>query len=252
MTDRWDAQNYARNFSFVPNYGRELIGILAPKKDEKILDLGCGTGSLTFEISTSGCHVIGVDRDANMIALARKTYPAISFAQQEAENLTVTGPYDGVFSNAALHWMDIDRVFPQVLKVLNKGGRFTAEMGGVHNIARIEAAIYKSLAICGLNVVDFPTPWRFPSPAVLAQKLEQAGFEIRMMHLFDRSTLLDRETGGLAGWVRMFGRAFLERIPPALQEKFLRGVEDETRDTLFRDGSWYADYRRQHFVAIKI
>jgi trans-aconitate 2-methyltransferase len=252
MNETWDAQNYARNFSFVPQYGRELIGILNPQKGEKILDLGCGTGSLTEEIAAHGCTVTGIDRDANMVALAQKTHPALTFMLQDAGNLTITGPFDGVFSNAALHWMDVGKVFPQIAKVMRKGGRFAAEMGGVHNIETIQHAIYKSIEACGLDAADFATPWHFPTPAVLAQKLEAAGFEIRMMHLFDRMTLLNEETGGVVGWVRMFGRAFLDRIAPSMQEKFLRVIEDEARATLFRDGQWYADYRRQHFVAIKL
>jgi trans-aconitate 2-methyltransferase len=187
-----------------------------------------------------------------MMAVAAKSYPGLTFRQQDAENLTVTGTFDAVFSNAALHWMDVGKVFPQLARVLRAGGRFVAELGGLHNIMTIERAIYDALAAMGLNPEKFPRPWRFPPPSELALKLEQAGFEVRYMHLYDRSTLLAAETGGIKGWVRMFGRAFLDKLPPDRQETFLGLIEDETRSSLYRDGQWYADYRRQHFIAAKL
>ena len=248
----WDASAYARQFSFVPEYGRELIDILNPQKTEKILDLGCGTGALTAELAARGCQVAGVDGDANMIALARQTHPTLSFEQQDAHVLTWGEPLDGVFSNAALHWMKIDRVFPRVATILRPGGRFVAEMGGVGNIAMIERAIYRALARYGITADRALQPWAFPSPAHAAELLEKAGFEVRFMHLYDRLTKLGPETGGVKGWVKMFGRAFVDKVSVDQRETFLETVEEEARPDLYRSGEWYADYRRFHFVAIKL
>ena len=251
MSD-WDAKAYARQFGFVPAYGRELIDILAPQKGEKILDLGCGTGVLTAELAALGTAVTGIDRDANMVALAEKTYPALAFFQQDAENITIGGPFDAVFSNAALHWMKIDKVFPQIAKLLRTGGRFVAEMGGHRNIAIIEAAIYHVLENLGHARSAFPLPWHFHTPAALVAELEKAGFEVRYTHLYDRLTPLGAETGGLRGWLTMFGRAFLDRLPVEQHDAFLQQIEDATRPALWKDGQWNADYRRQHFVAVKL
>jgi trans-aconitate methyltransferase len=248
----WDAETYAKSFSFVPAYGRELIDLLAPQKGEAILDLGCGTGALSAELAAHGAVITGVDADANMIALAKKTHPALSFFQQDGSALTVTGPFDAVFSNAALHWMDVSKVFPQVAKVLKQGGRFAAELGGVHNIAAIERAIYAGLAAIGIKASAAPAPWRFPTPATLAHELEKDGFEVRYMHLYDRPTPLGAETGGLRGWIKMFGSAYMARVPEAQHEAFLKHIEDHLRPVLWRDGQWIADYRRQHFVAFRL
>ncbi len=251
MTKEWDAETYARNFNFVPEYGQALIDILAPQAGEKILDLGCGPGALTAELAAKGCVVTGVDADANMIALAQKTYPNITFLRRDGHSLNLGVQFDAVFSNAALHWMKLDDVFPQVAKALRKGGRFVAEMGGFGNIGTIENAIYTALDKLGFNRADFPLPWHFPTTAEAAQKLEQAGMEVRYTHLYDRPTLLSDETGGVRGWVKMFGRAFVEKIPSLQQDKFLQLIETEVRPHLFKDGKWYADYRRFHFVGVK-
>jgi len=248
----WDAQTYASHFGFVPAYGRDLIQILNPQPKESILDLGCGTGQLTAEIAAFGCRVVGVDGDANMISLARQTHPSLVFDHQDAQQLTWAEPVDGVFSNAALHWMKIDRVFPKVASVLRQGGRFVAEMGGVGNIAAIERALDRALARYGIRVTEAEKPWAFPTPAEAALLLENAGFEVRFMNLYDRLTELGQETGGLKGWVQMFGRFFVEKVPPHQREAFLQLVEEEARPDLCQTGVWYADYRRFHFVAIKL
>lgn len=251
MTQNWDAETYQRNFSFVPEYGRVLIDILAPQKGEKILDLGCGPGALTAEIAAKGGVMTGVDRDANMIALAQKAHPEITFLRRDGGHLDLDMDFDAVFSNAALHWMKLDEVFPQVAKVLRKGGRFAAEMGGAGNIAGIVDAIYAALGKMQLKAADFPEPWFFPTTAEAAQKLEHAGFEVRYTHLYDRPTLLSDETGGIKGFVKMFGTSYLDKLPQARHEEFLQHVEDVARADLFKAGKWMADYRRFHFVAYK-
>ena len=49
-TQKWNAKNYEDNGSYVSALALPLISILAPQKDEYILDLGCGDGTLALEI----------------------------------------------------------------------------------------------------------------------------------------------------------------------------------------------------------
>ena len=43
---KWNATLYDNKHSFVAKYGEDVLGWLAPQKDEHILDVGCGTGTL--------------------------------------------------------------------------------------------------------------------------------------------------------------------------------------------------------------
>ncbi len=81
--------------------------------------------------------------------------------------------------------------------------------------------------------------------------LEQHGFEVQSALLFDRPTLLEGEQG-LRDWIRMFGGTMFHHIPAELQEHILDRVEEITRDRLFQQGHWFADYRRLRIVAIRI
>jgi hypothetical protein len=56
---------------------------------------------------------------------------------------------------------------------------------------------------------------------------------------------------GLRNWIIMFGGDFLVKAGDSKREEFLRSVEDKLRPELFRDGQWWADYRRLRLVAFK-
>jgi len=67
----WTAETYARNAAFVPALGAPVVAWLAPQPGERILDLGCGDGTLTESIVAAGAHVIGIDGSADFVATAR-------------------------------------------------------------------------------------------------------------------------------------------------------------------------------------
>src|SRR4051794_30588267 len=206
----WDAEAYDRTVSIVTRLGASVLDLLAPAPGQRILDLGCGTGHLTAEIAAAGADVIGIDAAASMIERARTLYPQLRFEVAPGEGFTLDAPVDAVFSNAALHWMTQPAaVAACVARALVPGGRFVAEMGGHGNVAAVLAALRQALAEEGVLPAAQPQPWYFPSIPEYAALLEQAGFEVTLMHLFDRPTPLDDCPDGPADWVRMFGGAFL-------------------------------------------
>ena len=51
IISKWDTKLYNDEHSFVYDYGKSLIEILNPKKNERILDLGCGSGYVGLSIA---------------------------------------------------------------------------------------------------------------------------------------------------------------------------------------------------------
>ncbi|PGF13843.1 SAM-dependent methyltransferase [Natrinema sp. CBA1119] len=246
-SNMWDTSRYDGSHSFVYEYGEDLLELLDPTEDERILDLGCGTGHLTGEIQTSGATVVGLDQSMEMIAEARSTYPECEFVCADAQMSAVDDSFDAVFSNAALHWIDDqDAALKSVADALKPNGRFVAELGGAGNVERITDSVRSELRNRGYDVDH---PWYFPSIGEYASRLEDHGFEVQYATLFDRPTTLEG-ADGLESWLRMFGDHFFEPLSPDEQAAVIAAVEDDLRDELFRDGGWIADYRRLRFVAV--
>ena len=115
----------------------------------------------------------------------------------------------------------------------------------------VVAALGQALAEEGVPPAAQPRPWYFPSIPEYAALLEQAGFEVTFMHLFDRPTPLDDCPNGAADWIRMFGGPFLDAVSPDRRDAVAARVSALVRPALYRDGHWVADYRRLRFVAVR-
>jgi trans-aconitate 2-methyltransferase len=247
--DAWDPQLYDGRHAFVWKFGASLVELLVPKAGETILDLGCGTGHLTAETAATGASVIGSDRSPQMIEKATQTYPHLLFEVADARALTDSERFDAVFSNAVLHWIkEPESVLRGIARALKPGGRFVAEFGGRGNIRKIQAAMIKSLQELGCESVE--SPWYYPGIAEYARLLEDAGLETTFATLFDRPTPLQGPEG-MRDWIKMFCGAYLSRVSDEQQERFFSRIETELRPTLFREGTWIADYRRLRVVAWK-
>ncbi len=248
-TDQWSPDLYEGKHSFVWKLAASVVELLAPKPGERMLDVGCGTGQLTARIAESGADVVGIDNSPAMIEEARRHYPQIEFRLADAHDFEFDGRFDGVFSNAALHWItDPNQVVACISRALTPGGRFVCEFGGDGNIRYLVAAIESA----SHRLLDKPAPhpWYFPSIAAFASVLERHKLDVTQAALIDRPTPLEG-SDGLRNWVRMFGQYWLAQIPPDQHEQFFEQVEEISRANLFKDSLWYADYRRIRVIARK-
>jgi len=249
--EKWDARLYDAKHAFAWEKAKGVVELLAAKSGERILDLGCGTGTLTAEIAACGAHVVGVDRSSEMIDAARKKFPAIQFEVCDARALPFSAEFDAVFSNATLHWIpEAESVVEGVSRSLKRAGRFIAEFGGKGNVRSVVAALENALTQLGISSGG-ANPWFYPSVAQYAALLEKHALEVREAALFERPTKLEDGERGLATWIIMFGNSFLERVPEDQRTAFLRAAEDAGRRSLWKGDHWELDYRRLRIAARK-
>jgi len=248
MTQTWDPQAYERNGAFVHGLAGGVLELLNAQRGEYILDLGCGDGQLTLRIAGSGAHVLGVDASAHMVDAARGR--GVEAEQANAELLPFhSGTFDAVFSNAVLHWVrDQDAMLAQVHRVLRKGGRFVAEMGGHGNVAAIHVALRAVLGRHGYGDREDGVNY-YPTAESYTERLARHEFTVEEMAIIPRPTKLAES--GMEGWLRTFRRGVLDGLPEDVRE----GVVKETVGLLasaLRDeeGNWIADYVRLRFAAI--
>jgi trans-aconitate methyltransferase len=243
----WNAEQYQGRHSYVWQFGGSLLDLLAAQPGERILDLGCGTGQLTFEIAATGAQVVGLDRSPEMLGQARQNYPHLKFVLADATNFRFEEPFNAVFSNAALHWIkDAEAAVESIAAVLRRpGGRFVAEFGGKGNIRSILAALG---AVFGATAED-RCPWWFPSIGQYASLLERHGLEVRQASLFDRPTPIEGEHG-LEDWIEMFCGSYLQDLSASAAKEKVCELVAYLRPQLYHDAVWTLDYRRLRVVAI--
>ncbi len=140
-TIRWwagwyDAASWLMSFGQAGAIKRKAIEIAAPAAGEKVLDVGCGTGALTFEAKAAApaVQIHGIDAAPEMIEVARKKTRSrkadIDFQVAVIERLPFgDGEFDLVLSGFMLHHLPEDvkkSGIAEVARVLKPGGRFVA------------------------------------------------------------------------------------------------------------------------------
>lgn len=246
IEQHWDPARYQRNAGFVAALGQPVVDLLAPRPDERILDLGCGDGALTAVLARQA-HVTAVDASADQVAAARAR--GLDARVADGTRLRFAAEFDAVFSNAALHWMrDPDAVIDGVWRALKPGGRFVAECGGAGNVATVLDALHAVVARYGVDG-HAVSPWYFPSVDEYRGRLERRGFVVQSIGLIPRPTPLP---GGLADWLDTFAESFLAAAPVKA-----RGVVKDEVEAMLRaplcdaNGAWTVDYVRLRFAAVK-
>ena len=135
---RWDAQQQRH----IPDREERFAAIVdavatfagpAPR----VLDLGCGPGSLSARVldHLPGATIVAIDTDPVLLAIGRGalgTNERLHFVDADLRSdwvsaLPLPGPYDAAVSTTALHWLDLEQLlglYRTLAGVLRPGGIF--------------------------------------------------------------------------------------------------------------------------------
>ncbi|GAA0224850.1 hypothetical protein GCM10010492_23760 [Saccharothrix mutabilis subsp. mutabilis] len=150
----WDAQ--AEAFDDEPDHGlrdpdtrRAWADLLLPLVPERssVVDLGCGTGSLSVLLAEAGHDVRGLDLSARMVERARAKGSGVVFEQGDAAHPPYPdGSADVVLARHVLWALpDPDAALARWVRLLKPGGRLLLVEGRWHTGAGLTAAETEAL-----------------------------------------------------------------------------------------------------------
>jgi ubiquinone/menaquinone biosynthesis C-methylase UbiE len=140
-----------------------LIDRASIQAGQDVLDLGCGTGTLTLMIKQAVplARVTGLDGDSHVLSMARTKSAQAGLSIRWDLGMACNLPYpdqsfDTVVSSLVIHHLvhqDKLRAFREVLRVLRPGGTFRLlDFGRPFNwLTRIQCAIMRNLEEVGDN-----------------------------------------------------------------------------------------------------
>ncbi|MGZ3097116.1 class I SAM-dependent methyltransferase [Streptomyces sp. H72] len=88
LTGGGSGEQYAARFAELAERGQDVHGearlcaALVPP-GSRVLDAGCGTGRVLIQLAELGYDGAGVDQDASMLAVARRTAPRLTWVQAD-------------------------------------------------------------------------------------------------------------------------------------------------------------------------
>ena len=185
----WDGDAYHRLSAPMEEMALPVLARLQLQGDETVLDAGCGSGRVTRHVldAVPKGKVIAVDADADMVRAAASTLAGRSAIVRQVDLLELDLPalgvgvdaVDAVFSTATFHWIqDHDTLFARMFAALAEGGRFEAQCGGGHNIARVHA-VARDVARqdqYAEDLYDVEGVTNFYTPEETEERLRAAGF----------------------------------------------------------------------------
>ena len=112
----WDAQ--ATSFDQEPDHGLNDLNVLAawtellntslPTPPANLLDIGCGTGSLSIVLAQLGHHVTAIDLSPAMIEQAKKKTAVAELLQLSSSNVRSSA---GKIVKSGINWVGSVRMF---------------------------------------------------------------------------------------------------------------------------------------------
>jgi SAM-dependent methyltransferase len=164
-TWNWDESLFAGAANYYERgrlpYAPDLVGVFARNLGldgrGRLLDVGCGPGTVTLRLAPLFDAAVGLDPDPEMLARASRAAAAqgagnVTWVRERAEALPARlGSFRTVMFAASFHWMDRPRVAAAVATMLDPGG----------SVVQVDAPGYRSdeqAAEARRGSLPFPPP----------------------------------------------------------------------------------------------
>ncbi|MBI3622706.1 methyltransferase domain-containing protein [Candidatus Pacearchaeota archaeon] len=163
---------------------KELVKAAEIKPDDSVLDVACGTGVVSKEIShllgNSGT-LVGIDISQVALGIAKKSIQIrnADFIEMDAENLGFHVNFDKMVCQYGLMFFpDAPKVLKSISDIMKKDGKIAIAVHGTQAGVPYFRCIMNSILhyIPDIKVKGTPTVHRFGNPEDLQKEISAAGF----------------------------------------------------------------------------
>jgi trans-aconitate 2-methyltransferase len=234
MTE-WNAKQYSQRSALQQAMAAEVLASLKLDGSERVLDVGCGNGSITAEIAARVPQgsVLGVDSSHNMIDLASSqfgpnTHRNLRFQVADARTLPFPQEFDLVVSFNALHWIpEQDDALRAIHSVLKPGGTAQLRLVPAGERKSIETVLEETRLSSNWSRYfdDFHDPYLRWTPEQYAAAAERKGFHVERIYtelkawtFENRAAFFGFGSATMVEWTR--------RLPDEEKSKFINDALD--------------------------
>lgn len=248
----WNAEVYDRIGKPMRAWAQQVIDDLALRGDETVLDAGCGSGSVTFDLLAKlpRGKIYAIDASEEMVAslakqLEERGVTNVTAIHASLTDFTLPEQVDAVFSNAVFHWIpDDDALFGCLYRATKPGGRLRAQCGGFGNNARVLEAVatVRQHERFARHLGAFTDSKKYRKPEEAIAALERAGWRDVRAKLWPQPVPFEDEAEAALYIQTILLRDHIARLPAEEHDPYALAI---VRETVRRHGAPYAaDYVR--------
>jgi len=235
----WQAENYHHNSHLQEGIAKTLLAGSLIKKNDAVLDVGCGDGKITAFIAQHKVphgSVTGVDLSKSMIDFAQHTFPAkeygnLRFALSDAADLTFAPTFNFVVSFAALHWVKNQKAaLTGINNALLPGGRILLYMASSFPNYRPNSLMKTIDTVAGnkkweQHFTQLQKPWSYPQHITNYTALLEECHFVHINTDFHAQECLYQDKNDLMNSIEAW-LPHAHHLPAALKQDFLEDVVD--------------------------
>jgi len=262
MPDVWSPDQYERFKTERSQPFHHLLAMVRPTpRPARVIDLGCGTGTLTLELHQRlrAERTLGVDNSEAMLARAANiaSPPALTFERADIATLASAWAkepkprFDVVFSNAALHWLPShEHLLSQITCALAPKGQIAVQVPAQddHPTHTIASSLASEPEFRG-PLAGYTGRAKVLTPEQYAEVLNRLGYVDQHVRLVVYPHLLPSRADVLE-WVKGTTLTDYEtRLPPDLFKEFLARYSKLLFEVLPDERPYFYPFKRILFWA---
>lgn len=180
--------NYNQTRKADPFLTERIFHLLNLKNEDKVLDIGCGTGNYTIALSKRGFDFTGIEPSEKMLYVAKSRSENVNWVLGSVEHLPFENKsFDSAIATLTIHhWKDLEKGLSEIFRILKNGGQFLTFTSTSEQMKNYWLNHY------------FPEMMRksisqMPSFAIIKKNLERTGFTIETVEKYSiKDDLEDR------------------------------------------------------------